>query len=418
MEMDFTTQDLSKEQIANIKKIGAKAEEYGIDPDLALAIAWRESNFINQINPASGTIGIMQINPRNAKGLNLKVEDLHNDDINIDAGLRILKENLDTFGGNERAALVAYNASPTTAKRYLASKESPDSLPAETKTYLEDIHSVRPLIADAGDEEEQETVRFERPSVSPIDKTSFSLGQEEEPSWVAEHPGLAGAGAGAASGIGEKLYQFGKESASKVRSDIIPDEAVKEAMKNAPNMTSGDKWARAIGGPGGQDVTTAARNYQMTKGLEGGETLTKSGIILPPGAQAKLEADLETKGQRLSRKLTEKYPMYKKGVEAGKVMSKGAARVLSKLSPFSTTATGLIGGAQIGEAKERFKRGDIKGGLLSGATGAANLIATQPFYPVARGTAGLASIPLDIADFMYDPEQYSVVKESLKKKKD
>jgi hypothetical protein len=37
---------------------------------------------------------------------------------------------------------------------------------------------------------------------------------------------------------------------------------------------------------------------------------------------------------------------------------------------------------------------------------------------VARGAAGLASIPLDIADFMYDPEQYSVVKESLKKKKD
>lgn len=416
MEMDFTTQDLSKEQIANIKKIGAKAEEYGIDPDLALAIAWRESNFINQINPASGTIGIMQINPRNAKGLKLKVEDLHNDDINIDAGMRILRENLDTFGGNERAALVAYNASPTTAKRYLASKESPDSLPAETKTYLEDIHSVRPLVEDA--EEEEQVVRFERPSVSPVDKTSFSLGKEEEPSWVAEHPGLAGAGAGAASGIGEKLYKFGKESASKVRSDIIPDEAIKEAMKNAPNMTSGDKWARAIGGPGGQDVSTAARNYQMTKGLEGGETLTKSGIILPPGAQEKLEADLETKGQRLSRKLTEKYPMYKKGVEAGKVMSKGAAKVLSKLAPFSTTATGLIGGSQLGESAERFKRGDIKGGLLSGVSGAANLAATQPFNPVLRGAAGLASIPLDIADFMYDPEQYSVVKESLKKKKD
>jgi hypothetical protein len=410
MEMDFTTQDLSKDQIANIKKIGAKAEEYGIDPDLALAVAWRESNFINQINPASGTIGIMQINPRNAKGLKLKVEDLHNDDVNIDAGMRILRENLDTFGGNERAALVAYNASPTTAKRYLASKENPDSLPAETKTYLEDIHSVRPLIADAG--EEEEVPRFERPSVSPVDKTTFSQGEEDEASWIAEHPSLAGAGAGAASGIGEKLYQFGKESASKVRSDIIPDEAVKEAM------SSGDKWAKAIGGPGGQDVSTAAKNYQMTKGLEGGETLTKSGIILPPGAQAKLEADLETKGQRLSRKLTEKYPMYKKGVEAGRVMSKGAARVLSKLAPLSTTATGLIGGSQLGESAERFKRGDIKGGLLSGVSGAANIAATQPFNPVLRGAAGLASIPLDIADFMYDPEQYSVVKESLKKKKD
>jgi hypothetical protein len=356
----------------------------------------------------------MQINPRNAKGLKLKVEDLHNDDINIDAGMRILRENLNTFGGNERAALVAYNASPTTAKRYLASKENPDSLPAETKTYLEDIHSVRPLIADAGDEEE--TTKFERPTASPVDKTSFPLGQEEdESSWIAEHPGLAGGAAGAASGIGEKLYQFGKESASKVRPDIISDEAMKEAMKNT---TSGDKWAKAIGGPGGQDVTTAARNLQLSKGLEGGETLTKSGVILPAGTQARLEADLETKGQRLSRKLTEKYPLYKKGVEAGRVMSKGAAKVLSKLAPATTTATGLIGGAQLGESAERFKRGDIKGGLLSGVSGATNLVATQPFFPVARGAAGLASIPLDIADFMYDPEQYSVVKESLKKKKD
>jgi hypothetical protein len=327
--------------------------------------------------------------------------------------MKILRENLDMFEGNERAALVAYNASPNTAKRYMKNKENPDTIPEETRIYLEDIHSVRPLIADA-EEEEMEGPSFERPSASPVEKPSFAS-EEEEAAWIAEHPGLAGGAAGAASGIGEKLYQFGKESASKVRSDIIPDEAVKEAMKNT---TSGDKWAKAIGGPGGQDVTTAARNLQLSKGLEGGETLTKSGVILPAGTQARLEADLETKGQRLSRKLTEKYPLYKKGVEAGRVMSKGAAKVLSKLAPVSTTATGLIGGSQVGESIERFKRGDVKGGLLSGVSGAANLAATQPFNPLLRGAAGLASIPLDIADFMYDPEQYSVVKESLKRKKD
>jgi len=409
--MDFTTQDLSKEQVSNIKKIGAKAQEYGIDPDLALAIAWKESHFLNQINPESGTIGIMQINPRNAKGLNLKVEDLHDVDTNIDAGMRILKENLDTFGGNERAALVAYNASPTTAKRYLESKENPDSLPAETKTYLEDIHSVRPLVEGADEEE----VSFKRPSASPVDKNTYKAPEQDEASWISQHPSLTGAGAGAASGIGEKLYKYGQESASKAKIDPLISE---EAMKSAQTLTSGDKWATAIGGPGGKDVSTAAKNYQMTKGLEGGETLTRSGIILPPGAKEKLEADLETTGQKISRKLTEKYPLYKKGVEAGKVMSKGAAKVLSKLAPFSTTATGLIGGSQIGESAERFKRGDIKGGVLSGLSGAANIAATQPFNPVLRGAAGLASIPLDIADFMYDPEQYSVVKESLKKKKD
>jgi len=412
MEMDFTKADLTKDQIANIKKIGAKAEEYGIDPDLALAVAWRENRFTMGADSPKGAIGIMQIMPGNAKGLGVKVEDLRNPDINIDAGMKILRENLDMFDGNERAALVAYNASPNTAKRYMKNKENPDTIPEETRIYLEDIHSVRPLIADA--EEEMEGPSFERPTASAVEKPSFASA-EEEAAWISEHPGLAGAGAGAASGIGEKLYKYGQESVSKARPDIISDEAMKEAMKST---TSGDKWAKAVGGPGGEDVVTAARNLQLSKGLEGGETLTKSGVILPAGAQARLEADLETKGQRLSRKLTEKYPLYKKGVEAGRVMSKGAARVLSKLAPFSTTATGLIGGAQLGESAERFKRGDIKGGALSGLSGATNLIATQPFFPVARGAAGLASIPLDIADFAYDPEQYSVVKESLKKKKD
>jgi hypothetical protein len=412
MEMDFTKADLTKDQIANIKKIGAKAEEYGIDPDLALAVAWRENHFNMGADSPKGAIGIMQIMPGNAKGLNLEIKDLRNPDINIDAGMRILKDNLDMFNGNERAALVAYNANPNVAKRYMKNKENPDTIPEETRTYLEDIHSVRPLVEGAEDEEQ--TSGFERPSASPVEKKSFSS-DEEETSWIAEHPGLAGGAAGAASGVGEKLYKYGQESVSKVKPDMLISE---EAMKNAATMTSGDKWAKAIGGPGGQDVSTAAKNYQMTKGLEGGETLTKSGVILPPGAQAKLEADLETKGQKFSRKLTEKYPLYRKGVEAGKVMSKGAAKVLSKLAPFTTTATGLIGGSQIGESAERFKRGDIKGGLLSGTSGAANLIATQPFFPVARGAAGLASIPLDIADYMYDPEQYSVVKESLKKKKD
>ena len=409
--MDFTKADLTKDQISNIKKIGAKAEEYGIDPDLALAVAWRENRFTMGADSPKGAIGIMQVMPGNAKGLGVKVEDLRNPDVNIDAGMKILRENLDMFDGNERAALVAYNASPNTAKRYMKNKENPDTIPEETRIYLEDIHSVRPLIADA-EEEEMAGPTFERPSAAPVEKPSFAS-PEEEAAWMAEHPALAGAGAGAASGIGEKLYKYGQESVSKTRPNLlISDEAVKEAM------SSGDKWAKAIGGPGGEDVITAAKNLQLSKGLEGGETLTKSGVILPPGAQARLEADLETKGQRLSRKLTEKYPLYKKGVEAGKVMSKGAARVLSKLAPFSTTATGLMGGAQLGESAERFKRGDIKGGALSGLSGATNLVATQPFFPVARGAAGLASIPLDIADFMYDPEQYSVVKESLKKKKD
>ena len=62
------------------------------------------------------------------------------------------------------------------------------------------------------------------------------------------------------------------------------------------------------------------------------------------------------------------------------------------------------------------KKGDIKGGLLSSATGVANTLATQPFFPYARGAGALASIPLDIANVMYEPSDVGEYYESVTKR--
>jgi soluble lytic murein transglycosylase-like protein len=147
MEMDFTKVKLNKEQQNNAFLIGSKAQEVGIDPDLALAFAWRENRFQTKGKSPKGATGIMQIMPANAKAYGYSVEDLQDPNHNIDIGLRLFKENLDMFQGNERAALVAYNANPNVAKRYLKNGEDPNVIPEETRTYLEDIHSVRPLVA-------------------------------------------------------------------------------------------------------------------------------------------------------------------------------------------------------------------------------------------------------------------------------
>tara|TARA_R110000822_G_scaffold54201_4_gene139064 strand:- start:134 stop:952 length:819 start_codon:yes stop_codon:yes gene_type:complete len=48
-------------------------------------------------------------------------------------------------------------------------------------------------------------------------------------------------------------------------------------------MESGDKWAKAIGGPGGDTTQQAVANYHMRNALAPGETLLRSGIALPPG---------------------------------------------------------------------------------------------------------------------------------------
>jgi len=401
--MDFSKEKLSKEQIANAIKITTKARDAGIDPEFALALAWNESKFINQDNPTSGAVGIMQVMPANAKGLKLKEEDLHDPDKNIDAGITILKENLDRYDNNKRAALVAYNASPKTADKYIESKESFDVLPEETRGYLENIHSFYPL--SNAQAEESKNQLFQRPKAEPIEINKTQV-EGDGGNFVTEHPGMTGLMGGTALGIGEQAYKYG-------RKDI--DKAVKEALDKELTLKAGDKWASKIGGVGGDTVLDAAKAIQLEKKLAEGETLTRGHVALPPGVKEKLEQEMASK-QKIRESLRKGVPFYDELVDVGGKMARGASKVISRFAPISTGATGLIGGSQLGEAGERFKRGDIKGGLLSGLAGTTNLVATQPFFPAARGAAGLASIPLDIADVMYDPEQYSVVKEYNKKK--
>jgi hypothetical protein len=145
--MDFSK--LSPEQKQYALAIADKASEMGVDPDLALAVAFRESSFNPNAlgqpikgDPNRRAIGLMQIDPVNAKGLKMTIEDLADPEKNIAAGIQILRENLDRYKGHTRAALVAYNSSLATAKKYLASNEDFSTLPAETIKYLEDIDAI------------------------------------------------------------------------------------------------------------------------------------------------------------------------------------------------------------------------------------------------------------------------------------
>ncbi len=136
--------ELNKEQKINAQMIADKAREYGIDPELALAVGWAENEFKSEGVSPKGALGPMQVMPANAKGLNLKPEDLFNPAINIDAGMRILKENLDAHKGNPRYALVGYNYNPTAAKNFAQTNDE-KSLPKETQDYLAKIGGMRDL---------------------------------------------------------------------------------------------------------------------------------------------------------------------------------------------------------------------------------------------------------------------------------
>jgi hypothetical protein len=108
--------------------VRAAAIRYGVDPDLALAVARQESGYDQGVISSAGAIGVMQLMPRTAAGLNVDPYSLES---NIDGGVRYLSQLLKSYGGDTEKALWAYNAGPGNVQRGI--------FPAETQNYISRI---------------------------------------------------------------------------------------------------------------------------------------------------------------------------------------------------------------------------------------------------------------------------------------
>ena len=80
---------LSDDQLKIALKVIDSAEKHGVNPDFVLPMVMVESGFKQDIKSPRGAIGVMQLMPDTAKGLNVNPNDL---DENIDGGMRLLKE--------------------------------------------------------------------------------------------------------------------------------------------------------------------------------------------------------------------------------------------------------------------------------------------------------------------------------------
>lgn len=95
--------------------IQSAAKKYNVDPRLISAVAETESDFSQAARSSAGAIGVMQLMPDTAAALGVNPYDAKE---NIDGGAHYLRQMLDTFGGDVKKAIAAYNAGPQAVKDY------------------------------------------------------------------------------------------------------------------------------------------------------------------------------------------------------------------------------------------------------------------------------------------------------------
>jgi soluble lytic murein transglycosylase len=126
--------------------IRQQSREKGVDAALIAAVIYAESKF-NDAESSAGARGLMQITPEAAETIErlsgattFKIDDLSDPEINIRYGTFLLKELLERYGGDEAAALAAYNAGPGNADAWGGSGLSVEEIPfPETRAYVEEV---------------------------------------------------------------------------------------------------------------------------------------------------------------------------------------------------------------------------------------------------------------------------------------
>lgn len=235
--MEKILEKLTPEQSEIALRIADEALKMGIDPRLAVALAYQESKFDPNVRGKDGEIGIMQVMPATGKMLGFSVDDLKDLNKNIQAGLTYLKQSLDQHK-DPVAAAAGYNAGID----HLYFKDpNKNQLPESTIKYLEGIRDIGGFTATPTEE-------------PAADSGDAGANLEAKKRAAANVLGaVGGATLGAGIDVGRRVFPAVARGVSNlVTSTPAAPQVTPQASSQAAPQTAGAQAARPVaGGPAG-----------------------------------------------------------------------------------------------------------------------------------------------------------------------
>ncbi|MFH1910009.1 MAG: transglycosylase SLT domain-containing protein [bacterium] len=134
-----------------VDEINKCADLFGLDKPLLAALILKESGYNSRAVSRAGAMGLTQLMPRTAQGVNDRVfegrfTDYFDPESNICIGAAHLAGLLGTYNGDVTTSLIAYNGGDGAAQRYLAARDT-SVLVTETRLYSPKILAAREVYA-------------------------------------------------------------------------------------------------------------------------------------------------------------------------------------------------------------------------------------------------------------------------------
>ena len=279
-----------QQRLANL--IAEEARRQGVNPQLAVSVAFAESNFNPSAVSPKGAIGLMQLMPATAKELGVDPTDVTQ---NIQGGVRYLKQLGEQFENNPIKVLSAYNAGPNA--RFFQTND-PKDIPTETLEYVNRIAGV--FGGNLPEVRLTEKVEVTEPASTPSDPTSLSRldPQKINENILKKYSQYAGGFTGLGLGL---PVQGARLVGGALRGDIpgVPRTPSVPSTPAAP--TTGSMEAPARPGPvrpplGG----TGTQNYAKAFGLGDIEAGRAIDMTKQPGGVHDLASQRRTGLQRVN----------------------------------------------------------------------------------------------------------------------